>query len=97
LSGEFAEVGDMILARVHNGSLEPQEPLPAEWEGQSVKIVPLTPYDPMPDWQDALARLEALGPVELDADERATMEMLLAEQDRLGREEMLDIGKGRKK
>jgi hypothetical protein len=85
----------MILARVQNGSLNPQEPIPAEWEGQSVKVIPLTPDDPMPDWQDALARLEALGPVELDPDERAEMEKVLAELDRLGREEMLKIAKGR--
>lgn len=33
----------MIRALVQHGRIEVQEPIPAEWEGQLVKILPLTP------------------------------------------------------
>ena len=36
----------MIRARVHEGRVEPEDPIPEEWEGQSVKIIPMTPDDP---------------------------------------------------
>jgi hypothetical protein len=54
----------MIRAAVRQGRLEIQDPIPEEWEGQSVKIVPLTPDDPQPDLEERLAALQALGPVE---------------------------------
>ena len=41
----------MIRARVHKGRVEIQDPIPEEWEGQSVKILPLTPDDPLPDFR----------------------------------------------
>lgn len=50
----------MIRARVRQGRVEPQEPIPEEWEGQSVKIVPLTPDDPLPDLEERLAALQTL-------------------------------------
>jgi hypothetical protein len=50
-----------------------------------VKIVPMTPDDPIPNLQERLAALEALGPVEYEPEEREAIERILAEQDRISR------------
>lgn len=78
----------MIQARVHHGSIEVQEPIPPEWEGQLVKIEPLTPDDPIPDLEERLEALHALGPVELDPEERAQIAGALAELDRISKAAM---------
>jgi hypothetical protein len=61
----FGTVTAMIQARIRDGRIEVQDPIPVEWEGQLVKLVPLTPDDPLPDLEERLAALAALGPVEL--------------------------------
>jgi hypothetical protein len=70
----------MIRVRIRNGELEAQDPIPAEWEGQVAKLVPLTPDDPLPDLQRALRALHAMGPMEYDPGER--------EANQLGKEQM---------
>ena len=62
----------MIRACVRQGRLEAEDPIPEEWEGQFVKIVPLTPNDPQPDLEERLALLQALGPTEFEPGERET-------------------------
>jgi hypothetical protein len=52
----------MLHARIHQGRVEVQDPIPKEWEGQPVKILPLTPDDPLPDLEERLAALEPLSP-----------------------------------
>lgn len=79
----------MIRARVHQGRVEIREPVPAEWEGQDVKIIPMTPDDePLPDLEERLAALQALGPMEFGPGERELAARLLAEQDRPSRAAM---------
>jgi hypothetical protein len=78
----------MIRARVRKGRVEPQDPIPDEWEGQTVKIVPLTPDDPIPDLEERLAAFHALGPMEYDPGEREAIEQILEEQDRISRAAM---------
>jgi hypothetical protein len=75
----------MIHARIHEGRVEVQDPIPEEWEGQLVKIVPLTPDDRLPDLDERLATLHALGPMEFEADEREQIATSLGELDRLSR------------
>jgi hypothetical protein len=82
----------MIQARIYQGRVEIQDPIPEEWEGHLVKIVPLTPDDPLTDLEERLAILQALGPVEIEPDEREHIGELLAEMDRLGRETMQKLG-----
>jgi hypothetical protein len=53
-----------------------------------VKIVPLTPDDSIPDLEERLAALEALGPVAYDPGEREAIEQILADQDRISRAAM---------
>lgn len=84
----------MIRARVLDGRLEAQDPIPAEWEGQMFKLVPLTPDDPLPNLEEDLAAFEKLGPVELDPDERQAIEALLAEQNELSRAKMQKLAGG---
>jgi hypothetical protein len=78
----------MVQARIHEGRVEVLDPIPKAWEGQIVKIVPLTPDDPMPDLEENLAALDALGPTEYEPGERELIEELLGEMDRLSRDEM---------
>jgi hypothetical protein len=75
----------MIRARVKQGRVEIEEPIPEEWEGRLVKILPMTPDDPQPDLEERLAALDALGPMEFEPGERELAIRLLAEQDRLSR------------
>jgi hypothetical protein len=84
----------MIRALVHQGRVEIQDPIPEEWEGQLVKIHPLTLDDPMSDLEERMAELRALGPMEFDPGERELAASLLAEQKRLSREAMLGIAGG---
>lgn len=72
----------MIQAQVLEGRIEVQEPIPTSWEGQTVKIMPLTPDDPLPDLEARLAALHRLGPAEFDPDER---EQIRAQLDELNR------------
>jgi hypothetical protein len=81
----------MIKARVNQGRFELQDPIPDEWEGQIVKILPMTPDDPQGDLEENLAVLRALGPAEIDPGEREFATHLLEEQDRLSREAMQGI------
>lgn len=81
----------MIQARVHQGRVEIQDPIPEEWEGQLVKILPMTPDDPQPDLEESLAALLVLGPMEFEPGERELTAHLLAEQDRLSRDAMKGI------
>ena len=78
----------MIRGRIHQGRIEVEEPIPLEWEGQLVKILPLTPDDPLPDLDERLAALEGLGPMEFEPGERESIGKTLAEMDRLGRAAM---------
>jgi hypothetical protein len=78
----------MLQARIHQGRVELQDPIPKEWEGQLVKIVPLTPDDPLPELEERLAVLEALGPMEFEAGERELVGQILGELDRLSRDAM---------
>ncbi len=78
----------MIQARIHNGRVEPQERIPGEWEGRVVKIVPLTPDDPLPDLEQWLAEMHALGPMEFDPGEREMIAELWAEMDKISKAQM---------
>jgi hypothetical protein len=81
----------MLQARIHQGRVELQDPIPKEWEGQLVKILPLTPEDPLPDLEERLAALRALGPMEFEPGERELVGQVLGEMDRLSRDAMQKI------
>jgi hypothetical protein len=85
----------MLQARIHQGRVELQDPIPKDWEGQLVKIVPLTPDDPLPDLEDRLATLQALGPMEFEPSERQLVGQVLGELDRLSQDAMRKIESSR--
>jgi hypothetical protein len=78
----------MVQARIHHGRIEVQDPIPEEWEGHLVKVLPLTPDDPLADLEERLAALAALGPMEFEPGEREIVAVALAEMARLSREAM---------
>jgi hypothetical protein len=81
----------MIQARIRDGRVELDEPIPAEWEGQLVKISALTPDDPIPDLEERLAALHAMGPMEFDDDERADAAEWLSKMNDLSKAAMEKI------
>ena len=82
----------MIQARIHQGRIEVNEPIPQSWEGWLVRIIPSTPDDPSPDLEQSLAVLHALGPVEWEADERELIEREWAAMDRVSKDQMAHLG-----
>ena len=68
---------------------------PEVWEGLLVKILPLTPDDPVPDLEERLATLAALGPVEFAPGEREAIAQALGAMDQIGRDAMGKIAKSR--
>lgn len=81
----------MIQARIEHGRIEPVEPIPDSWEGQWVGVEPLTPDAALPDIEQRLAALHALGAMEFEAGEQDRIGRELAELDRLSREAMQQI------
>ena len=81
----------MIIARIKKGRVQVQDPIPKEWEGHMVKIMPLTPDDPLPDPEEWLATMKALGPMEYEPGEKEMIEKGLAELDRISKEQMKKV------
>jgi hypothetical protein len=75
----------MIVGRVQQGEIMLAAALPAEWEGQTVKIEPCTPDDAIADIEQRLAVLHALGPMEYEPGEREASEQALAAMNELSR------------
>ena len=82
----------MIQARIHHGRLEVQDPIPEEWEGLMVKILPLTPDDPLPDLEQRLSALHALGPMEFEPGEREQIASCFKDLDQLSKTALQGIG-----
>jgi hypothetical protein len=86
----------MIRGCIHNGRVEAQEPIPPEWERQTVHILALTPDDePFPDLEMRLAALHALGPMEFEPGERETIAKALADLDALNKAAMEAMARGK--
>jgi hypothetical protein len=83
----------VIQARIHHGQIEIQEPIPEDWEGQLVKILPLTPDDPVLDLEERLAALQALGPMDFEAGEREAIARELSQMDRISQEAMQQLAR----
>jgi hypothetical protein len=84
----------MIQAKIRQGRVEVQAPIPASWEGQTVNIVPLTPEDLLPNLERRLAALHRMGPVKFEPGEREQMAAELEELNRVSAEAMAGIEDG---
>jgi hypothetical protein len=82
----------MIQARIRDSRIEVQDPIPQEWEGHLVKILPLTRDEPIPDLEERLAALAALGPMESNPGEHEAVANVLEEMDRNSRESIEKLG-----
>jgi hypothetical protein len=78
----------MVQARIEKGRVKLQEPLPVDWEGRLVKITPMTPDDPLPDLEEVLAALHAMGPMEFGPGEKGAINDALADLNRLSKAAM---------
>lgn len=83
----------MVQARICKGRVEVEGSIPAAWEGQVVKIVPLTPDDPLPDLEARLAALHVMGPMEFEPGEWDRIRESLREMDRVSREASARVGR----
>lgn len=81
----------MIQARIRQGQVELQQPVPDEWEGQVVKLLPMTPDDPLDDLEGRLAALHALGLMEYDSGEREGIASMLEAMDRKSRDALQNL------
>jgi hypothetical protein len=81
----------MIQGHIHHGRVEVSAGIPPEWEGHPVQIIPLTPDDPIPDLEERLKALDAMGPMEWEPGEKELVSKALQELDALGLDEMKRI------
>jgi hypothetical protein len=80
----------MVQAHIHQGRVEVDDPIPAAWEGRAVKIVPLAPDDPIPDLDQRLAELHALGAMEHLPGEQQAIDQELLKLNRLSQQALAD-------
>lgn len=84
----------MIHARIHDGVVEAQDPIPKAWEGHLVKLVPLTPDDEIPNLGKLIAAKHALGPTEYEPGEREMIERALDELNQFSKKAMEKLANG---
>ena len=54
----------MLTAKIHDGRIEPEQPIPDGWEGLTVQILPLLPEELTDDLEQRLALFHGLGATE---------------------------------
>jgi len=86
----------MVRARIRRGRVEVQDPIPRAWDGQTVKLILLTPEDALPDLPERLTALHALGPVEFEPGERAEIAAALGHTDQLSKEALRRLANQRR-
>ena len=84
----------MVVGRVEHGHIQLTSALPAEWEGQTVKIEPFTPDDALPDAAQCLQILHAMGPMEYESGEQARIEKAVATMNDISRAQMQSLADG---
>ena len=78
----------MLTAKVHEGRIEPEQPIPDMWEGLTVQVVPLLPEERADDLEQRLTALQELGAAEFGDGEEQQITEALSEMDRRSREEI---------
>jgi hypothetical protein len=86
----------MVQARIRRGRVEVQDPIPPAWDGQMVKLVLLTPEDPLVDLDQRLSELHALGPAEFEPGEREEIMAALGQADQLSKEALRHLASHRR-
>jgi hypothetical protein len=76
----------MLTAKIHKGRIEPDQPIPAVWEGLTVLVLPLLPDNFPGDLEQRLNALHALGATEFDAGEEQMIAESLFDLDKHSRD-----------
>ena len=78
----------MLTAKIHEGRIEPEQPIPDIWEGLTVQVLPLLPDELADDLEQRLTALHNLGAVEFDDGEEQQITEALSEMDRRSHKEV---------
>ncbi len=78
----------MLTAKIHEGRIEPEQPIPDVWEGLTVQVLPLPPEELADDLEQRLAAFHALGATEFADGEARRITEALSEMDRRSRDEI---------
>jgi hypothetical protein len=78
----------MLTAKIRDGRIEVDEPIPEVWEGLAVQILPLLPEVVAEDLEQRLTALHQLGAAEFDNAEEERISEALSEMDRRSREDV---------
>jgi hypothetical protein len=78
----------MFFATVCKGKLKLDEPIPKSWEGTTVRILPLSPDDPIPDLEQRLEAFHKLGPTKFEPGEREMIEAELRKLDEISKDDV---------
>lgn len=78
----------MLTAKIHEGRIEPEQPIPDMWEGLTVQVLPLLPEELADDLEQRLTALHELGAAEFADGEEQQITETLSEMDRRSREEI---------
>ena len=78
----------MLTAKIRDGRIEADEPMPDSWEGLSVQILPLPLEALADDLEQRLKALHELGAAEFEDGEEERIREALTEMDRRSREDI---------
>ena len=78
----------MLTAKIHEGRIEPEQPIPDVWEGLTVQVLPLLPDELADDLEQRLTALHDLGAAEFADGEEQQITEALSEMDRRSRDEV---------
>lgn len=78
----------MVTARIRDGRIEADEPIPDSWEGMKVLVQPLSVETDPDDLETRLRALHELGMTEFEDGEVERIQQALSEMDRRSRDEM---------
>jgi redox-regulated HSP33 family molecular chaperone len=78
----------MLTAKIRDGRIETDEPIPDLWEGLTVQILPLAPDEIAEDFEQRLKALHELGAAEFEDGEVEQISTALTEMDRQSRDEV---------
>lgn len=78
----------MLTAKIRDGRIEADEPIPEIWEGLAVQILPLVSEEIVDELEQRLKALHDLGATEFADDEEEQITQALSEMDRQSREEV---------
>ena len=78
----------MLVAKIRDGRIEAEGPIPDFWEGLTVQVMPLVLDETADDLEQRLNALHDLGAAEFEEGEAERITAALSEMDRRSRDEV---------